>query len=151
MYQCYSSVLFGKQRNIHPQGMRAGQPKSPKRSPWLNFGSSFYVFFSPPESVLYKLGQPGGLFVLPEVLTPVLRSFFVLFMGFPLLYLSATAILDSLFLFQDFPGVSDGKASVYNAGDPGSSPGLGRSPGEGMATHSSTIAWKIPWTGSLLD
>ena len=26
---------------------------------------------------------------------------------------------------------SDGKASVYNAGDLGSSPGLGRSPGEG--------------------
>ena len=51
----------------------------------------------------------------------------------------------------DFPGGSDGKVSVYNAGDPGSSPGLGRSPGEGMATHSSTIAWKIPWTGSLLD
>ena len=30
-----------------------------------------------------------------------------------------------------FPGGSDSKASVYNAGDPGSSPGLGRSPGEG--------------------
>ena len=29
------------------------------------------------------------------------------------------------------PGGSDGKASVYNAGDPGSIPGLGRSPGEG--------------------
>ena len=29
------------------------------------------------------------------------------------------------------PGGSDGKASVYNAGDPGSMPGLGRSPGEG--------------------
>ena len=29
------------------------------------------------------------------------------------------------------PGGSDGKASVYNAGYPGSSPGLGRSPGEG--------------------
>ena len=28
-------------------------------------------------------------------------------------------------------GGSDGKASVYNAGDLGSSPGLGRSPGEG--------------------
>ena len=28
-------------------------------------------------------------------------------------------------------GGSDGKASVYNVGDPGSSPGLGRSPGEG--------------------
>ena len=31
---------------------------------------------------------------------------------------------------RDFPGGSDGKASVYNAGDPGLSPGLGRSPGE---------------------
>ena len=29
------------------------------------------------------------------------------------------------------PGGSDGKASVYNAGDLGLSPGLGRSPGEG--------------------
>ena len=32
---------------------------------------------------------------------------------------------------MDFPGGSDGKASVYNAGDLGSIPGLGRSPGEG--------------------
>ena len=30
-----------------------------------------------------------------------------------------------------FPGGSDGKASVYNVGDPGLIPGLGRSPGEG--------------------
>ena len=30
-----------------------------------------------------------------------------------------------------FPGGSDGKASIYNVGDPGSIPGLGRSPGEG--------------------
>ena len=32
---------------------------------------------------------------------------------------------------EDFPGGSDGKASVYDAGDPGSIPGLGRSLGEG--------------------
>ena len=32
---------------------------------------------------------------------------------------------------HDFPGGSDGKTSVYNAGDPGSIPGLGRAPGEG--------------------
>ena len=32
---------------------------------------------------------------------------------------------------KDFPGGSDGKASVYNAGDVGLIPGLGRSPGEG--------------------
>ena len=30
-----------------------------------------------------------------------------------------------------FPRGSDGKASAYNMGDPGSIPGLGRSPGEG--------------------
>ena len=32
---------------------------------------------------------------------------------------------------MDFPRGSDGKASAYNAGDPGSIPGSGRSPGEG--------------------
>ena len=32
---------------------------------------------------------------------------------------------------MNFPGGSDGKASTYNAGDPGSIPGLRRSPGEG--------------------
>ena len=32
---------------------------------------------------------------------------------------------------EHFPGGPDGKASVYNAGDPGSIPGSGRSPGEG--------------------
>ena len=31
---------------------------------------------------------------------------------------------------HNFPGGSDGKASVYKAGDPGSIPGLERSPGE---------------------
>ena len=30
-----------------------------------------------------------------------------------------------------FPGGSEGKESACNAGDPGSFPGLGRSPGEG--------------------
>ena len=34
-------------------------------------------------------------------------------------------------MFFDFLGGSDGKASVYNAGDPCSSPGLGRFPGKG--------------------
>ena len=47
---------------------------------------------------------------------------------------------------MDFPTGSDGEASVYNAGDLGSSPGLGRSLEKEMATHSSTVAWKIPWT-----
>ena len=46
-----------------------------------------------------------------------------------------------------FPGGSEVKASAYNAGDLGLIPGSGRSPGEGNATHSSTLAWKITWMG----
>ena len=92
-------------------------------------------------------------------------------------------------MYRGFPDNSVGKESACNAGDPGSIPGLGRSPGEGigyplqyswaslvaqlvknlpqiqetqemqvrslgwedpleeeMAIHSSTVAWKIPWT-----
>ena len=72
--------------------------------------------------------------------------------------------------FLGFPGDSDGKESTCHAGDLGSIPGLGRSfeegngyplqyrrsgliPGsrihtleEGMATHFSILAWRIPWT-----
>ena len=43
-----------------------------------------------------------------------------------------------------FPGGSAGKESACNAGDLGLIPELGRSPEEGMATHSSILAWKIP-------
>ena len=45
-----------------------------------------------------------------------------------------------------FPGGSDGKEPACNAGDPGSSSGSGRSLEKGMATHSSVLAWEIPWT-----
>ena len=48
-------------------------------------------------------------------------------------------------LLFDFPGGSDGKASAYNARDPGSIPGLGRSLEKEIATQSSILAWKIPW------
>ena len=44
-----------------------------------SFGSSFYMLFPPSGPALCKLGQPGVLFVLPEVFTPVLRPSFVLF------------------------------------------------------------------------
>ena len=89
-------------------------------------------------------------------------------------------------LEDSFPDGSAGKESTRNAGDPGSIPGSGRSPGEGIdyplqyswaslvaqlvknpaalqetwvwslgwedpldkgrATHSSILAWRIPWT-----
>ena len=49
-------------------------------------------------------------------------------------------------LSHDFPGGSDGKASVYSAGDQVRSLGWEDPLEKEMAIHSRTIAWKIPWT-----
>ena len=46
-------------------------------------------------------------------------------------------------VFLGFSCGSAGKESACNAGDLGSVPELGRSPGEGKATHSSILAWKF--------
>ena len=39
-----------------------------------------------------------------------------------------------------------GKESAYNARDVSSILQSGGSPGKGTATHSSPLAWRIPWT-----
>jgi len=49
-----------------------------------------------------------------------------------------------------FPGGSDGKESACNEGDLGLIPRSGRPLKKGMATHSSILAWRIPWTESSL-
>ena len=52
-------------------------------------------------------------------------------------------------LVWGFPGSSAGKESVCNAGvagETGSIPGWEDPLEEGMATHSSICAWRIPWT-----
>jgi len=45
-----------------------------------------------------------------------------------------------------FPVGSDIKEPSSNAGDPGLIPGSGRSTGGENDTHSSILAWRIPWT-----
>ena len=64
-------------------------------------------------------------------------------------------------MHSDFPGGSDGKASAYNGGDPGSIPGSGRSPGEGNGTPlqysclenpmEGEAWWASPWGLEALD
>ena len=44
--------------------------------------------------------------------------------------------------FEQTPG--DGEESAQNVDDLGLIPGLGRSLEEGMAAHSSILAWRIP-------
>ena len=45
-----------------------------------------------------------------------------------------------------FPSGSDGKEAACNAGHPGSIPGWEDPLEKGMPTHSSILAWSIPWT-----
>ena len=52
---------------------------------------------------------------------------------------------DSVAIVQASFG-SAGKESACSAGDLGLISGLGRSPEGSMATHSSILAWRIPWT-----
>ena len=47
---------------------------------------------------------------------------------------------------MSFPGGSDDKVSAYNAGDLGSILDWEDLLEKEMATHSSILAWKIPWT-----
>ena len=47
---------------------------------------------------------------------------------------------------MDFPGSSDVKASAYNEGDWVQFLGPEDPLEKEMAKHSSTLAWKIPWT-----
>ena len=53
---------------------------------------------------------------------------------------------NTVHLKQVFPGGSDGKEFACNTGDPGSIPGSGKSPWEGMAAHFSILAWRTPWS-----
>ena len=85
-------------KRIHPQVQGHGDPKTWREESGgvqqrvgrgvgerAGFGSSF-MFLPPPGPALRKLGQPGALFVLPEVLTQVLGPSFVLFLrAFPFL------------------------------------------------------------------
>ena len=48
-------------------------------------------------------------------------------------------------LVLGFPGGSDSEESSCGAGDPGLIPGSEDSLEKGMATHSSILAWRIPW------
>ena len=45
-----------------------------------------------------------------------------------------------------FPGGSDSKESAYSAGDQVQSLGQEDTLEKGIATHSSILAWGIPWT-----
>ena len=56
-------------------------------------------------------------------------------------------LIQMTFPLFSFPGDSDGKASACNAGDPGSIPALGRSPGKGNGNPVQNSCLKNPMGG----
>ena len=60
------------------------------------------------------------------------------------------AFCDWLLSLVGFPGGSDGKASAYNAGDPGLIPGLGKSSGEDNGTPLQYSCLENPMDGGAL-
>ena len=52
----------------------------------------------------------------------------------------------TVLVIKGFPGGSDCKESARNAGDPDSVPGSEDPLEKEMVTHSSILAWRIPWT-----
>ena len=80
--------------------------------------------------------MPIKCLLFPE---PALECGFILL---PLRHLVYIVILSS----RVFPGGLDGKEFACNAGDPGFIPGLEGPLEKEMATHSSLLAWRIPWT-----
>ena len=63
-------------------------------------------------------------FIILELKFLFVKLIILLFMAFPFLKVFSSVQLG-------FPGGSEVKASAWNAGEPGSIPGSGRSPGEG--------------------
>ena len=49
------------------------------------------------------------------------------------------------YILKGFLGGLDGKVYVCNVGDMGLIPRSADPPEKGLATHSSALAWKIPW------
>ena len=56
--------------------------------------------------------------------------------------LSLVSSMEKCIGLRGLPDGSDVKVSASTFSIPGS----GSSPGEGMTTHASILAWKIPWT-----
>ena len=107
---------------------------------------NFSHLFVCPQPIVYQhasgVGHPQ--LVTPKVhLQPWTDLMFTIYIA---RFLIGTSHIYSTSSSSDFPGGSDAKASAYNAGDLGLIPGSGRSLEKEMATHSSTRAWKIPWT-----
>ena len=107
MDQCWlvlqlSFIWQAKENTSSRCGGVQTQRNKEKRGTWLNFGSSFYMFFLLPLSLpcVNWDSQEGCLFYLRFSLLTLYLPLFYFWCVFSFLCFLATAIMDSLFLFQ---------------------------------------------------
>ena len=79
-------------------------------------GIMYSIHFKTSWTLVFKLTKVKGSHVWNQIYVDEICNWF---------------LREHMHKARGFPGGSDGKASAYNTGDPGSIPGLGRSPGEG--------------------
>ena len=110
--------------------------------PFIGFRAIFSIFV-----VLFTKGLWASLGAQLVKNPPAMQEILVWLLGCEdLLRSSPTPV------FLGFPGGSAGEESTHNAGDLGSTPGLGRSLEKEKAIHSSILAWSIPaFGGSQMD
>ena len=130
-FRVTAQFYLENKRKIHPLGMKAYLPKrgeETRESP-DHLAPLFICLFLPLGLPCVNwASQECCLFYLRFSLRSLdlpLTFLCSIFSGFPLACLLASAILDSCFLFY-LPNTCN--------------------PEKAMATHSSTLAWKIPWT-----
>ena len=100
-----------------------------------------------PSMGSYRVGHDWSDLAAATYLT-YMHSLLPIFLLFPCyLRLWAPDIpLSNISILLSFPGRSGSKESACIAGDSSLIPGSGRFPGKRMTTHSSILAWRIPWT-----
>ena len=134
--------------SLWPHVLQPSRPLCPWDTPGKNTGVDCYLLL---QGIFLTQGSNPGPLHCRQILYHLSQREVHPFkrMGvnyYRTLLLISCKVIYEIFHYIYFPGGSNGKASVYNEGDLGSSPGLGRSLEKEMAIHSSTIAWKIPWT-----
>ena len=77
----------------------------------------------------------------------VIDLFHILYMYYVYVYVCVCVCIHMyVYMYMGFPGSSDGKDSACNVGNLGQPLCWVDTLQEGMAVHSSILAWRIPWT-----
>ena len=138
-----------------PSSRGSSQPRDQTRSPTLQADSLPVEPLGKPKNIaMDSLFILQGIIPTQELNRDLLHCRWILYQLsyhiisdlFVTTYVCSSRNGPTIMLKWGFLGSSSGKESTCNVGDLGLIPGLGRSLEEGVATHSSILAWRIPWT-----